>query len=336
MTSLLPAQFDTPASSLIPQPEAAPYQAHFQPMGLNLHLISNHPAILEAAQSSFGRFGPGPNDSPPDLIFHLLAHPIDEGPPGPPIFRLNGAQLFQSTGPHDTLTADLADGRAYGRFSTAILANPPFFRWHFLELAFFMMLEWRGWMGVHGAALVKNGQAILLRARSGGGKTTLAYAAARRTLQALAEDVVWLDGSRNLWWGMPWSFHLLPDAKRLFPELAPYSPTLQTNGEMKLEVNLETIRPGSTTVAAQPAALVLLERLAGGRSRLEPLSLEMARSLWPGGAAGLEMQLPHHPRHLETLFNLKTYYLYFGDDIPAAVELLELLFNKEFSRTQNR
>jgi hypothetical protein len=296
-------------------------------MGFILRLVSNHPAIIAAAETSFGRFGPAQPAGAPDLTFHLFAHEVDDGQPGQPVFRLEGSLLYQTTGRDSTVVANLDSGFAFGYFSPTTLANPAFFRWHFLELAFFMMLESRGLMGVHGAALAKNGQAVLLRAQSGGGKTTLAYAGARRgQFQALAEDVVWLDGRQKLWWGTPWSFHLLPDAKKLFPELAAYEPLLQTNGEMKLEVNLEHIRAGSTTVSAQPRAVVLVERVAGGQSRLEAISPELARELWPLGSTGLEMKLPHHPAHLEALLQNKTYRLYFGDDIQTAVNLLETVF----------
>jgi hypothetical protein len=140
--------------------------------------------------------------------------------------------------------------------------------------------------------------------------------------------VVWLDDRRNVWWGMPWSFHLLPDAKTLFPALAAYQPVLQTNGEVKLEVNLETIRPGSTVVSAQPKALVLVERRVGGKSRLEPLPSTTLPELWSAGSTGLEMKLPHHPAHLEALFKNKAYHLHFGDDIEAGVALLETIFEE--------
>jgi hypothetical protein len=296
-------------------------------MGFILHLGSNSPAIIAAAETSFGRFGPAQPVQAPDFSFRLMAHERDNGPPGPPNFRLKGSLLYQTIGPDSRLAANLATGKAVGCFSPATLTNPAFFRWHFLELAFLLMLEWRGWMGIHAAALAKNGRAVLLRAQSGGGKTTLAYACVTRgSFQALAEDVVWLDGQDNLWWGMPWSFHLLPDAKKLFPELAGYEPVLQTNGEMKLEVNLENIQRGSTTVSAQPMAVVLVERLPGEKSRLEPIQMLEARRVWPLGATGLEMKLPHHSQHLESLFQHKTYRLYFGDDIQAGVKLLEAVF----------
>ena len=182
-----------------------PYESWLQPLGFTLRIISNVPAIIEAAEVSFGGFGPAQATESPDFTFHLFEHDVDDGRPGQPIFRREESLLYQTTGRDSTLAADLAGGFALGYFSPSTLANPAFFRWHFLELALFQMLEAGGLMGVHSSALVKNGKAFLLRAPGGCGKTTLAYAGARSKFQALAEDVVWLDAQRNLWWGVPWS-----------------------------------------------------------------------------------------------------------------------------------
>jgi hypothetical protein len=318
-----------PADDQNPHPKIDPHdsvEAWFQPMGYSLRLISNSQAVLQAAEISFAGFGTARPAKEPDFTFRFFEHDRDDGQLSQPIFRLEGKLLRQTSGRDSTLLACLDTGLAYGQFSGTVLTHQAFFRWHFLEMALFMMLEFKGLMGVHGAALVKDGQAVLLRARSGGGKTTLAYAGARHRLMALAEDVVWLDRRQNLWWGTPWSFHLLPDARHLFPELARYSPVLQINGETKLEINLEEIRRGSTTFSARPGPVVLVERLAGGKSRLEPISAAAAREAWPAGQTGLEMQLPHHTGCVEQLLRQDTYRLYFGDDIEASVTLLESLF----------
>lgn len=299
----------------------------FQPMGFTLQLSSNSPAILSAAEIAFGRFGRPDSAHSPDFTFRLFEQPGDEGPPGKPVFRMEGHLLYQTGGRGATLVVDLNRGFAFGYFSAATLARPAFFRWHFLEMACFILLEARGLMAVHGSALAKNGRAILLRAPSGGGKTTLAYAGARRRYQALAEDVVWVDQGRDCWWGTPWSFHLLPAAKTLFPELAGYEPVLQTNEELKLEVDLETIRPGSTTTSARPGPVVLVERRPGGRSRLVEITPAQARADWPAAQTGLELKLPHHPALVDGLLaGQPCYRLYFGDDIERALDWLEPLF----------
>lgn len=318
---------------LLPNYSSPPTGSHslreinFQPMDFHVRLTTNSPAIIETAELSFGRFEAAKAQSPPDFTFRLFEHEVDEELLREPLLRMDGPLVYQTTGQGSTLVVDLRTGLAFGYFSTQTLARPAFFRWHFLEFALFLMLESRGLMGVHGAALVKDGRAVLLRAASGGGKTTLAYAGARHKYQALAEDVVWLDGRRKRWWGLPWSFHLLPDAKNLFSELAPYEPLLQTNGEMKLEVDLEKIRPGSTTVSARPGPVVFVERLVGGRSRLEPVSPDEAQQAWATARTGLEMKWPHHqPYVADLLAENNIYRLYFGDDIEAGVALLEPLF----------
>jgi hypothetical protein len=290
-------------------------------------LLSNSQHIIEAAEVSFGRFGHVPPGDGPDFTFTFFERGQGNSITGQPEFYHAGPIARQDMGEQAGLTINRQTGAAEGFFSPAVVTDRPFFRWYFLDLSFYWMLASRGVMGLHGAALVKDGRAVLLRAQSGGGKTTLAYAGARGKFQALAEDVVWLDAARHLWWGMPWSFHLLPDAKRLFPELAPYAPILQTNAELKLEVDLETLRPDSTTVAARPQAILFVERVAGGASRLEPVDPTQARRLWPAGQTGLEMQLPHHAQHIERLLDQnKLYRFYFGDDIDRGVELLEPLF----------
>ena len=304
----------------------ARHEAFYQPMNLSLRLLSNSQTIMAAAQQSFGGFGAASPTPTPDLTFHLFEHTVDEAEPAPPRYRKDGDIIYQTTDGVSTLVADRQAGVAYGYFSKAVLANPVFFRWHFLELAFFVMLEPRGLMGVHGAALAKNGRAILLRAASGGGKTTLAYAGARQRFQALAEDVVWLDVKRNLWWGTPWSFHLLPDAKDLFPELAEHQPLLQINGERKLEVTLEQMRPGSTTVTAQPGAVVFVERAAGQASRLEAIDTATAKTIWLDSFAGAEMDFPNYHDHVNALLTNNAYRLQSGDDLESSLNLLETLF----------
>lgn len=315
---LLPIEAPSPAPRL---------ERRFRPMGLTLHLSTNSPAIARAAETSFGGFGSVQAKDSPDLTFRLFEHDLDGQEQAEPIFRMDGPLLYQTIGRSSTLVADLARGLAYGYFSPRTVTRQAFFRWHFLEFTFYLMLESRGFMGVHGAALAKNGRAILLRAASGGGKTTLAYAGARRNYQALAEDVVWLDGRHNRWWGLPWSFHLLPDARHLFAELTSSEPILQTNGEMKLEVNLETVRPGSTTVSARPGPVVFVERVTGGSSHLVQVSPTEARRVWPVAQTGFEMKWPHHQAHVERLLSENSSYrLYFGDDIEVAIELLKPLF----------
>lgn len=258
----------------------------FNALGRTLLLETDSEAILAIAQDTFGRFGPAEPGAEPDVTLRLPA--------------------------------------------SSLLKSSATFRSEILLVGFLSQLREHGLMAVHGSAVVRaGGRAILLRGPSGSGKTTLAYAAARSRFQALAEDVVWVDLAAGLWRGMPWFFHLLPDAPRLFPELkglpaAPHGPR-DSAGKMKIEVDLDSIRPGSTVTEARPGPIVLLERGAGRGSVLEHLDLPEALEAWRRCPAGTEESFPGYDRHVEALLKNGAWRLVLGTNLEGALKLLETL-----------
>ncbi len=204
-------------------------------------------------------------------------------------------------------------------------ADLPSYRSNVLLYGFLSQLRDHGLMAVHGSALVKNGHAALLRGPSGTGKTTLAYAGARRRLRLLAEDVVWIDHRDGVWRGVPWLVHLMPDAERLFPELAGRPAVFESAGRMKLEVDLDTVRPGSAAVSARPGPVVLLDRAAGPESALERLEPAGALGLWRRCPAGTEEDFPDYERLVQTLLSAGAWRLRLGTDLEMALDLVEAL-----------
>lgn len=299
-------------------------------MGLSLRLLTDHPAVAAAAESSLRPFGPPAPRPAPDLTFRFLAAPpATSASPAlsEPVYVEAGPRVTQRAGSAARLSADRAAGLAWGRFAPQVLAAPAYFRIHFLELALFVMLAPRGLMGVHAAACVRNGRAVLLRAPGRGGKTTLAYAAARSRFQALSEDVVWIDAARGLWWGTPCWFHLRPDARALFPELGAPAPEVTLRGEAKLAVEMEGVRPGSTVTQARPGPVVLLGRREGP-TRFSALTLPTALDRWAAGRAGTEEGFPGYDERVRALLADNAWALDVGDglaEIERALDLLEEL-----------
>lgn len=314
--------------SYLKEPLGAAGESWFRPLGLSLRLVTDSPAVRDAAEAAFGGFGGlGPGEpGNPDFTLRLFAHGVDDELPLRTVLREDGPLVYQSAGRGSTLVLDRQAGVGFGYFSPAVLADPVFFRWHFLDLALFYLLESRGFLGLHGAALARDGRSLLLRAPSGSGKSTLVYAASRRRFQALAEDLVWLAPGDAEVWGMPWTFHLLPDAVGLFPELDGRASTVRHNGEAKVAVDLERMRPGSTAPRATLAGIVLLRRDPGGRSHLEPAGPEEIHDGWKTGAAGREAQAPGYEDRIGALLRtLPVHRLHLGDDLEAALDLLEPL-----------
>jgi len=271
-------------------------EAWYRPMGLRLRVESDRPELLALAEETFRGFGPAPAGADPDLAFILESGPAG-GVLGEPRFE-RGRQTAGSA-------AELAvEGSvARGRFSPAAWQSPAFLRLHFLELALYLLLPGRGFLGVHASACVRHGRAALLRAPGGGGKTTLAYAAARGRFQALAEDVVWIAPDGGVWWGMPWRFRLRPDAARLFPELA----GRRVDGP-KLDVDMANATP-----SALPGPVVLLRRSPGGPSRLEPIGPDEALARWEEGRGGNEGETPDYAARVGSLLSEGAYALEVGD-----------------------
>ncbi len=300
--------------------------ARFVPMGLLLELVTNSPRILEAARRCFGGYGAADGERPADLHLRLFEETAEVAPDGvQPFLRGAGPYLFQASGGGSVLVADRAAGMAFGHLSPSTVADLPLLQSRYLEAALCYLLECRGFIGVHGAAVARAGRGLLLRGRSGQGKTTLAYAAVRRGFQAVAEDVVWIDTASAQWWGTPWTFHLLPDARRIFPELAGRPLERQLNDEMKVAVELEAIRQGSTAAAVEAGPVVLLERRPGGASALAAVEPEAARREWLDGCAAREREVPGYDEAVSGWLRQGAWRLRLGDDLEAALDLLETL-----------
>ena len=302
-------------------------ESRFHPFGLSLRLRTDSPTVLAVAEGAFRGFGPGEPVSSPDFDFLFLTRGVPDR---------ERAAAYEDSGDRvrvreggSTLLVDRPRGRARGRFAPALLADPARLRLDFLELALQLLLPPRGFLGVHGAAIVQNGRAALLRAPGGGGKTTLAYAAARAGFQVLAEDAVWIDPAREAWWGLPWWFHPRPDAGRLFPELRDLSPALVRSGSPKLAVDMTALHPASPVPRALPGPVVLLDRRPGGPSAIMPLPLSRSRDLWRAGRAGTEEDFPGYEERVEALLRENAWHLAVGDDLPAALDLLAALLTGE-------
>jgi hypothetical protein len=147
-------------------------------------------------------------------------------------------------------------------------------------------------------------------------------ACARVGYGVLGEDTVFVRIGRDglEFWGMPWTQRLLPDAPRHFPELAGVQPRRQPNGELKIEIDLDVAYPGAATPTAAAGAVVLLERGAGGPSRLEPIgtSEEPLEILW----AWDEGWSPQHDRISEQLSRVPAYRLYANGSPEETVAVL--------------
>ena len=335
----------------------AAIEGRFGLLGESVLFRTNEPAILDAADASFGRFPPLAGDREPlrITIVREAAPGVPDGPGGDRVsgsarngsgpgasldgetghawpritFRTLGSQFVIASDQDDVGIADLDRGEAVGFVSRAAVADQEFLRYSFIEaLALAMIQRGRGYVSIHATGICRDGAGIVLQGPSGVGKSTLAMAGARRGHGVFADDVVFgREGPGGLeLWGVPWTQRMLADAATEFPELAGIVPRERPNGEMKLEVDLDSVYPGCAVPTARPSAIVTLERTSSGHTRLEPVDPDDDDALellwaWDAGWGAA------HERVAALLARVPTYRLYLAGSPDEAIRTLEALFS---------
>ncbi len=274
----------------------------FRPMGLFFQITSNSPSVIEAATATFGGYGRCEPVNSPDIRCCLIEVDTPDISLEPRYEVTEGISLVEFTGGGTRVELDTRSGRARGTISANLVRRPAALRYHVLQFVLASMLARRGFLGVHAAACVRNGSAILLRGPSGSGKTATVYACVKAGWQTLGESVIWIDtrvGGRCAW-GMPWFFHFPREAAALFPEL-PSETVLTAGGRERVEIEVELLRAGCTVTHGSPAAIVFL---TSGGGPLERLSRREAAAEWPAGSTGMETDFPEYDRHVRSLLKL--------------------------------
>jgi hypothetical protein len=299
--------------------------------GEPLRFQTNDARLLEAADEAFGRFPACLPGAPDPLDIRLFVeephYPEQDGIPFKPVHRTMGHLLYFQFGANNTAVLDLRQGFAFGFVSPSVAQDRVFVRLNFIETMSQAAASLsRNFSHIHAACVIKDGISVLLQAHNGTGKSTLTYACARRGYQVLTEDMVQVKvrpGGVELW-GLPWRLHLLPDAKRFFPELAGLEP-IQFNNDSKLEVDLEALLPGSPVIHAAPGLAVLVVRGTPGPTRLEPISfmqaLQASEIIWTWEIGWT----PELERGSQELLKGGTYRLHMNGTPDEAVDALDAL-----------
>lgn len=244
------------------------FDATFYPLGFPVCIRTNSQEVLDAAQREWNLWQPTFSE-PPITLYVTVNNPARERPPTPD-FRTDAQAL-----------AVWADGRNFavgsGNYAWAYLTfgaveDPAWLQYHFLDALAFQLITSAHLTPIHASCVARRGRATLLAGNSHAGKSSLAYACARRGWTYVSDDSCPLlrrCAAERLILGTPHSLRLRPDAPALFPELAGIPTTLRGNGKYVLQIPTSSLQI-ETAPTAKASRFILLDRREGP-ARLSPV-----------------------------------------------------------------
>jgi hypothetical protein len=262
-----PLGYDTPL----------PFTALYYPLGFPLIIDTNSEQILYLASSLWSRWPSRGGIAP--ARFRIAVEDCNSRAALNPAMP-RGQQHLVSVihAPDNFAICDLRASFAFAGLTRDVAANAEYARYHFLEPLAYLMIDAAHMAPMHASCVAWKGNAIVLCGDSGAGKTSLAYACARRGWTYLSDDATHVIRERPGPWvaGRPFRIRFRDSARDLFPELRGFVPHQRPNGKFDIEVDTGKL---NLSVSAESAAshIVFLDRaVTGSAALLDPYCAKQA------------------------------------------------------------
>ena len=280
---------------------------------------------MEIARSEWNRWVPIFNDAPVKLHIEVsnAAREISRT-----VILHAHRHLFALAADYENVfTFDTQSRSGAGWVTRGAIEDEAWFRYHFLDAVVYQAIALLCFTPIHGACVARNGRGALLCGDSQAGKSSLAYACARRGWTYVTDDASWLIRRRaaeRLVVGNAHQMRLRPDAARIFPELGDRTPVLRGNGKLTLEIWTESLPSVRTAVSVAVERMVFLRRVAEGAAVLTPFDKREARDWAERVFYGWDPEVAaEQSRNLEQLLEGVTVEGLEYSDLEGAVDVLE-------------
>lgn len=307
-----------------------PLRGRFYPMGFALEITTNSDEVMAAAQESWGHFREAMTEPPVHLRVVVVEGGQKECPPEPKL-RAQQNLVVRIADAENFSISNMAEGFASGWLTSGLVAHRGYVRFYFIEGMCADLLDPRYLTAIHAACVQFGNKGVLLCGDSGAGKSSLAYACARRGWAFLTDDSTSLirKSSHPVVLGNPFQIRLRDSAVALFPELRDRKITRRVTGKLSIEVPTAST-PGIETISQSSADyIVFLKRGKPGAPRLVPFPKETAlrwfeQFIFFGDKALREAQ----KASLRNLLRTEMFELHY-DDLESAVAKLESMVGHE-------
>jgi hypothetical protein len=307
-----------------------PLHAVHYPLGFSVEIATNSDQVLAAAEESWGDFRKVSGEPPVQLRVAVLEGGPGKCPP-PPTVRGQRNLLVRVADAANFSVSNMELGFALCWLTPAVAANRGYLRYYFLEGMSWDLLGPLYLTPIHAACVRLGNKGVLLCGDSGTGKSSLAYACARRGWMFLADDSICLVRKciRPVVVGNPGQFRFRDSAVKLFPELRDRRITRRLNGKLSIELPTASI-PGIKTISeCSVDCIVFLKRGEPGPARLLPFPEETALQWFEQVVCfGEEAVREAQKASLRNLISAEVFELRY-EDLDSAVARLDALVRHE-------
>ncbi len=262
------------------------------PLGYPVEIVTGNEAVLAAAAKSWSSW-PALFDKPA-MRFEVDTH-RRTGAPDNPGFEAPPGWLMFPADSHNFAAFDLESRTGYMVISESAIRDEAGFRHHWLEALVLTALDSVFFTPLHAACVARDGIGTLLCGDSGAGKSSLAYACARRGWTLISDDAFHLaPGPERMGVGGSNLIHLREPARALFPELDAWDAVTAPNGKQAIEI--DAAAAGFRTARHAYASRCFFLRRRPGPAAVRPYSTCAAiqyflKYLFPRDTASAERHL---------------------------------------------
>ena len=304
------------------QAESVFFSDVYFPLGFPLRIRVNRPEVLDMARESWDVFTcSGPYD---DLTLQLdFFYDPQQCPMSEPKAQVHENFLTIAFDESNVVVVDLKQGSAHGRLNEALLKDRRTLRYYVLEAVALSMISALRAVALHAACVEWKGAGMLLCGESGAGKTTLAYACARKGWGYITDDASYLllDDAERQVTGNCYQVRFRDTASELFRELQNRAITKRAEGKPSIEISAKELQDIRSQKSVRVQSILFLNRHSDLPPGFYPISRERVRDYFTKFL--LISNQPESRSHaaIEYLLGAKMFEFRYSD-LNAAVDFL--------------